>query len=122
MMVLFFYMFIGSVLEKYHCKIGHEAGLVIIFGMLFSWLAFQTGHTDLNKMMTFDDNFFFYFCLPPIVFASGYNMKRKEFFKNFTNILLFGLFGTLITFTSFSVMTYIVCKFDILWKYNGHTG
>ena len=122
MMVLLFYMFIGSVLEKHHCKIGHEAGLVIIFGMLFSWLAFQTGHSEINKMMTFDDNFFFYFCLPPIVFASGYNMKRKEFFKNFTNILLFGLFGTLITFTAFSVMTYVVCKFDILWKYNGHTG
>lgn len=122
MMVLLFYMFVGSVLEKYHCKIGHEAGLVIIFGMLVSFLAFQSGHTDLNKMVTFDENFFFYFCLPPIVFASGYNMKRKKFFENFMNILLFGLFGTLITFTAFSVMTYIVVQFDILWKYNGHTG
>lgn len=122
MLVLLFYMFVGSILEKYHCKIGHEAGLVIIFGMLFSFLAFNTGHTDLNKMVTFDENFFFYFCLPPIVFASGYNMKRKKFFENFTNILLFGLFGTLITFTAFSVMTYIVVQFDILWKYNGHTG
>ena len=122
MMVLLFYMFVGSILEKYHCKIGHEAGLVIIFGMLVSFLAFHTGHTDLNKMVTFDENFFFYFCLPPIVFASGYNMKRKKFFENFMNILLFGLFGTLITFTAFSVMTYIVVQFDILWKYNGHTG
>lgn len=122
MLVLLFYMFVGSVLEKYHCKIGHEAGLVIIFGMLLSFLAFQSGHNDFNKMVTFDENFFFYFCLPPIVFASGYNMKRKKFFENFTNILLFGLFGTLITFTAFSVMTYIVVEFDILWKYNGHTG
>ena len=122
MMVLLFYMFVGSILEKYHCKIGHEAGLVIIFGMIVSYLAFQSGHTDLNKMVTFDENFFFYFCLPPIVFASGYNMKRKKFFENFMNILLFGLFGTMITFTAFSVMTYIVVQFDILWKYNGHTG
>jgi CRP-like cAMP-binding protein len=29
--------------------------------------------------MTFDANFFFYFILPPIIFAAGYNMKRKEF-------------------------------------------
>ncbi|CDW83475.1 sodium hydrogen exchanger [Stylonychia lemnae] len=122
MLVLLFYMFVGSVLEKYHCKIGHEAGLVIIFGMLLSFLTFQTGHEDFNKLVTFDDNLFFYFCLPPIVFASGYNMKRRMFFRNFTNILLFGLFGTLITFSAFSIMTYIVCEFDILWKYNGHTG
>ena len=122
MMILLFYMFIGSVLEKYHCKIGHEAGLVIIFGMLFSFLAFNTGHTDITKMVTFDDNLFFYFCLPPIVFASGYNMKRQMFFANFPNILCFGLFGTLITFSAFSIMTYIVGEFDIFWKYNGHTG
>jgi NhaP-type Na+/H+ or K+/H+ antiporter len=109
MMILLFYMFVGSMLEKYHCKIGHEAGLVIIFGMILSFLAFHSGHADLSKSLTFDENFFFYFCLPPIVFASGYNMKRREFFKNFTNILLFGLFGTLITFTAFSIMTYVIC-------------
>ena len=73
-------------------------------------------------MVTFDENFFFYFCLPPIVFASGYNMKRKKFFENFTNILLFGLFGTLLTFTSFSVLTYIVVEMGVLWKYSADTG
>lgn len=46
--------------------------------------------------MTFDENFFFYFVLPPIIFAAGYNMKRKMFFKNFKNILIFGLFSTLL--------------------------
>lgn len=122
MAVLIFYMFFGSLLEKYHCVVGHESGLVILFGMLLSFAAFYEGHTDFSKMVTFDENFFFYFCLPPIVFASGYNMKRKEFFKNFTNILLFGLFGTIITFSLFSIFTYIVVEADILWKYNGHTG
>ena len=95
MLVLFFYMFIGSVLEKYHCKVGHEASLVILFGMMLSYIAFYTGHTEFTHMLAFDENFFFYFCLPPIVFASGYNMKRKKFFENFANILIFGLFGTI---------------------------
>lgn len=122
MMVLFVYMFLGSILEKYQCKVGHEAGLVILFGMCVSLLALWSGHSDINKIMTFDENFFFYFCLPPIVFASGYNMKRKKFFENFGNILLFGLFGTVLQFTIFSIFTYIVVQCDIMYKYNGVTG
>ena len=122
MSVLFFYMFIGSVLEKYHCKVGHEASLVIIFGMALSFVAYASGHHEINHGLEFDENFFFYFCLPPIVFASGYNMKRKKFFENFTNILIFGLFGTIVQFTLFSIFTYILMQFDILWKYNGETG
>ncbi len=110
MFVLLVYMFLGSLLEKYHCVVGHEAGLVILVGMAISLLALYTGHHEVNTIMTFDENFFFYFCLPPIVFASGYNMKRKKFFENFTNILLFGLFGTVIQFTIFSILTYIVVQ------------
>ncbi len=108
MAVLFFYMFMGSVIEKYHWPVGHEASLVIILGMLVSFGAMQSGHSEMNHMLQFNENFFFYFCLPPIVFASGYNMKRKKFFENIGNILLFGLVGTVVQFTIFSLLTYIV--------------
>ena len=122
MAVLFFYMFIGSVLEKYHCKVGHEASLVILLGMAFSYCALISGHSEFNHMLSFDENFFFYFCLPPIVFASGYNMKRKKFFENFVNILLFGLFGTIAQFTIFSIFTYLVMQFEVMYKYSFITG
>ena len=56
--------------------------------------------------MKFSDELFFYFCLPPIVFASGFNMQRKKFFKNFRNIMLFGVVATIITFISFSLITW----------------
>lgn len=72
--------------------------------------------------MTFDENFFFYFVLPPIIFAAGYNMKRKEFFKNLKNILLFGLCGTILQFIVFSFFTWIVVQMDILWKFSYETG
>jgi NhaP-type Na+/H+ or K+/H+ antiporter len=58
--------------------------------------------------MTFDENFFFYFVLPPIIFAAGYNMKRKEFFKNFKNIVILGVGSTLLQFTVFTFFTWIV--------------
>lgn len=96
MLIIITYMIIGSWLEHKHALVGHESGIIILVGIAISFIASHEGHEDFGKMMTFDPNFFFYFCLPPIVFAAGYNMKRKKFFENFTNILLFGLFGTML--------------------------
>jgi NhaP-type Na+/H+ or K+/H+ antiporter len=72
--------------------------------------------------MTFDENFFFYFVLPPIIFAAGYNIKRKEFFKNIKNIILFGVLSTILQFIIFSLLTWIVVQMDILYKYSLDTG
>ena len=72
--------------------------------------------------MNIYSNFLLYFILPPIIFAAGYNMKRKEFFKNIKNILLFGLFSTLLQFVVFTFFTWIVVEMDILWKYSLVTG
>ena len=63
--------------------------------------------------MSFDSNLFFYFCLPPIVLASGFNMKRKIFFENFGAVLIFGVFSTILQFFLFSLG---------LWAINGMGG
>lgn len=96
MLMLFLYMLFGAMLEKAHSSVGHEASILCLLGIIISFISFQLGFYDFNKIMTFDENFFFYFVLPPIIFAAGYNMKRKEFFKNFKNILFLGLFSTLL--------------------------
>jgi sodium/hydrogen exchanger-like protein 6/7 len=96
MLMLIIYMVVASNIEKHRPKFGHESGIVIIIGFILSFLARTFGHEEFNHMMTFDENFFFYFILPPIVFASGYNMKRKKFFENIKNILIFGLLSTII--------------------------
>lgn len=43
--------------------------------------------------------------LPAILFSVGFNMRRKEFFKNFVNITKFGIFGSLFTFTFYVLLT-----------------
>lgn len=96
MVMLFLYMLLGALIEKYNCIVGHEASLLVLIGLIISFVSFHLGFKDFNKIMTFDENFFFYFVLPPIIFAAGYNMKRKEFFKNFKNIVLFGVCGTIL--------------------------
>jgi NhaP-type Na+/H+ or K+/H+ antiporter len=94
--VLMIYMVVGALLEKYHAPFGHEAGVVIVVGAAISLLAYYLGHHEFIEMMEFDETFFFYFCLPPIVFASGFNMKRKKFFENFHNVIIFGVFNTIV--------------------------
>ena len=49
--------------------------------------------------------------LPLIIFATSYNMRRKNFFENIVNVSKFGIFGTLITFFVFSGLT--LCLFNM---------
>ena len=106
--LLMLYIFAGTFVETKKPIFGHEAGLVILVGVIISYFVKSSNHVDLAELLTFEPDFFFYFCLPPIIFASGYNMKRKKFFENFTNILMFGLFGTILQFCIFSILTYLV--------------
>ena len=89
--------------HKYNISFGHEASLVTLIGFGISYAFIK--EKEFGDLMSFNDDLFFYFCLPPIVFASGFNMQRKKFFENFGNIMLFGLVGTFICFISFSGLT-----------------
>jgi NhaP-type Na+/H+ or K+/H+ antiporter len=122
MIMLFLYMLFGALLEKWHSFVGHEASILCLIGCCVSYISFLMGYEDFNSIMTFDANFFFYFILPPIIFAAGYNMKRKEFFKNFTNIIIFGVGSTLLQFVVFTAFTYILIEMDVCYKYSKETG
>lgn len=102
------YAILGLLVEKYKCICGHEASGVVLIGMIISYIASIYEHDEFTSMMTFDPHFFFYFCLPPIVFASGFNMRRKTFFENFSNVLMFGLVSTVLQFFLFSLGTMIL--------------
>lgn len=104
--LLALYVIMGSFMEHKKFIIGHETGVAIIAGLIISSIAWGTGYTDLSHNLHFNENLFFYLCLPPIIFASGFNMRRKRFFENIGYIMLFGLVGTLITFVIFSALTY----------------
>ncbi len=91
-----FYMFMGSFIEKYKIPIGHEASISILVGCLISYCILNVHNDHLLQFIRFNSNFFFYMLLPPLVFSTGYNMKRKAFFSNFGNILMLGLINTCI--------------------------
>lgn len=47
--------------------------------------------------MRFNEVGFFYFILPPIIFAAGYTLKHRRFVKNLDHILMLGIVGTILT-------------------------
>ena len=56
------------------------------------------------------------------MFASGYNMRRKRFFQNFTNIMIFGILGTLVTYIIFAAVTLWIHSGNWMTMYNADTG
>lgn len=73
--------------------------------MIVSFVEWLYHNTEIVNILQFNEMTFFYFCLPPIVFASGFNMQRGDFFRNINNVILLGVLGTIVAFASFSLMT-----------------
>ena len=71
----------ASIIEHLHFGYIHETGVVIIIGVCISLISKFWGYNEMNTILEFNENIFFYVWLPPLVFASGYNMKRKNSFN-----------------------------------------
>lgn len=93
----------------------HETSLGIVLGFLAGLPLY---FFIPNMKVEFEYDIFYNYILPPIVFAAGYNVKKKEFFKNFQYILAFGVFGTIVIFVMQSVATY---KYDSWYGWNVYT-
>ncbi len=114
--LLLIYVVGGAYMDKIHCKFGHETGIALALAMGVSGIFYMVDPSIADDF-AFDGNLFFFICLPPIIFASGFNMRRKRFFENIGYIMLFGIVGTLITFAAFSGLTFAFFKAGVMMKY-----
>ena len=108
--LLIIFMLFEAFKHKHHLKFGHEASLVCVIGVIISAIYAAKGQQEFNDFMAFNDDLFFYFVLPPIIFASGFNMYRKKFFANIGNISLLGVLGTFVTFGAFTGLALLGIK------------
>ncbi|KAG9455156.1 hypothetical protein H6P81_008060 [Aristolochia fimbriata] len=67
--------------------IGCVAGTLILF-----WSKGRSSH-----ILRFNEKLFFIYLLPPIIFNAGFQVKKKQFFRNFLTINLFGIVGVFIS-------------------------
>ena len=110
-LLLICFMVFEAQKHKHRIKFGHEASLVCVLGLLISFFYMQSGAKEFAQVMAFNDDLFFYFVLPPIIFAASYNMYRQKVLNNIRNIMLFGVIGTFITFATFAGLTMLVLQY-----------
>ncbi|XP_048325285.2 sodium/hydrogen exchanger 1 isoform X2 [Ziziphus jujuba] len=92
---------IGHLLEEK--RWANESITALLLGLCAGLVVLLLSKFQSSRLLLFDEDLFFLYLLPPIIFNAGFQVKKKQFFKNFTIILLFGVLGTVISFCLISL-------------------
>ncbi|KAM7501287.1 hypothetical protein LguiB_000191 [Lonicera macranthoides] len=87
---------IGHLLEENRWM--NESITALVIGLGTGIVILLTSGGTSSRILEFNEEFFFIYLLPPIIFNAGFQVKKKQFFRNFMTIMLFGAIGTLISF------------------------
>lgn len=87
---------VGHLLEGY--RWANESIASLLLGLVSGGIVLLIRKGQNSRILMFDEELFFIYLLPPIIFNAGFQVKKKQFFKNFSTILSFGVLGTIISF------------------------
>jgi len=79
-----------------------ESITAIILGFCTGIVVLVTSKGASSHVLQFNEELFFIYLLPPIIFNAGFQVKKKQFFRNFVAIMLFGVVGVFISFAIIS--------------------
>ncbi|KAK2441061.1 sodium/hydrogen exchanger [Trifolium repens] len=80
----------------------NESIVAIFIGFIAGAIILLYTKGKSPHILVFDEELFFIYLLPPIIFNAGFQVKKKRFFHNFFTIMLFGVIGV---FISASIIT-----------------
>ncbi|KAK7264583.1 hypothetical protein RJT34_32192 [Clitoria ternatea] len=92
---------IGHLLEENRWI--NESITALLIGLCTGVFILLTSGGKSSHILVFSEDLFFIYLLPPIIFNAGFQVKKKQFFRNFMTIMLFGAVGTLISFCIISL-------------------
>ncbi|KAF8409666.1 hypothetical protein HHK36_005745 [Tetracentron sinense] len=86
---------IGHLLEENRWV--NESITSILIGCIIGTIILFWSKGTSSHILRFDEELFFIYLLPPIIFNAGFQVKKKQFFRNFFTIMLFGVIGAFIS-------------------------
>ncbi|KAG6731920.1 hypothetical protein I3842_01G152200 [Carya illinoinensis] len=92
---------VGHLLEENRWM--NESITALAIGLCTGIVILLTTGGKSSHLLVFSEDLFFIYLLPPIIFNAGFQVKKKQFFRNFMTIMLFGAIGTLISFAIISL-------------------
>ena len=91
-----------------------ESGGVIITGAVIGFVVFiieKLSGGNYDQLIEFDEEVFTLFILPPIIFEAGFTLEHKGVMRNLGTILLYAVFGTLISSLIIGMIVYFCAGF-----------
>ncbi|KAL7078037.1 hypothetical protein ACQ4LE_002489 [Meloidogyne hapla] len=121
-LAIFFILFIivlaillVHLLIKFQVRFMPESLAIVLLGGLIGFILSQT-RWDWSEVEQFNPSIFFLVLLPPIIFESGYNLHKGNFFANIVPILLFSVVGTAISSFIMGFFLYIFGQLGIAYS------
>ncbi|XP_057962002.1 sodium/hydrogen exchanger 2-like isoform X2 [Malania oleifera] len=99
---------IGHLLEEN--RWANESTTALLLGLASGLVVLLVSKGKSSRILVFSEELFFIYLLPPIIFNAGFQVKKKRFFQNFSTILLFGVFGTVISFCLITSGVFLLFK------------
>ncbi|GAV87256.1 Na_H_Exchanger domain-containing protein [Cephalotus follicularis] len=75
----------------------NESITAIIVGCICGAIILLLSKGKSSHILRFNEELFFMYLLPPIIFNAGFQVKKKQFLQNFITIVLFGVVGVFIS-------------------------
>ncbi|XP_050399408.1 sodium/hydrogen exchanger 8 isoform X2 [Patella vulgata] len=101
---------------KFH-YVPESVAMVLIGAFIGLFLSlFEFGNWKNEE--AFPPTIFFIVLLPPIIFESGYNLHKGNFFQNIGSILVFAVFGTVLSALTIAGGIYLLGQAGVAYKLN----
>ncbi|CAG9326159.1 unnamed protein product [Blepharisma stoltei] len=95
----------------------HESGIIIIIGIIIGIILYFAWEEPAK----FDASIFFNFMLPFIILSYGFNLKRRRIFRNISQIILYGVIGTILNFVLISWFSNLLSNWGAMYTDGGKT-